>query len=279
MNATTIQLLSLITYGNHFLETQQLPNDYYPAHAAFNFCNNVNFLHLDSYPDETPVEYIMAPDPAAWFVHLQEGGCTALKAYYQPSEGNELNAPDYKLAGLVGGGGIWLIETIYPSYSDFWASRWEVARQSDSQPTIWSVSYGRTISGAPTVNFSPDVRSTQKAFGEILKDIEAFASRHKLTEWVTVFRNASAVLHNTAQPTEWHLSLIEKTGYNPAALQLIFAAFAAHVFGGMGSWNDLRFDTAADNQDYDRLSFWLYDWLNRALVSGINAKRAVVKAG
>ena len=272
MNGTTSQLLSLISYGNQFLKTGVVPEDYYPNNLSFKFCNQVNFLDLKA-ESEGHREEEVAKDPVAWFNYLKQQGCISLAAYYHPSKSNETDTPDYKLAGMIGGGGTWLLEAIYPAYSDFWASRWEANQPNDPDQNIWKVSYGRTVSETQTINFCPDLVETARAFQEILTDVSAFASAHELTNWADIFQKALGILNGGTDRDQWYGNQICETGYDQAALRLIYAAMAAHVFGGMGSWNDLGFETAEDNEEYNELSYYLYDWMNRSLLSGINSVR------
>jgi hypothetical protein len=270
MNGTTSQLLSLITHGNYFLTTGQISPGYYPNNVTFKFCKKIVFVHLSSRADGAAEENVVAADPTGWFNLLQQDGCRHLKAYYHPSEGNANGTPDHQLAGFVGGGGTWLIEAIYPTYSDFWAPRWEVTAKDDPEQKIWSVSYGRTVRKSETINFSPDPVQVGKGLKEILTDIHSFALDHQLNNWADIFQGALDVLNGSAPANNWFGSQINENGYDQSAWQLMYAAMSAHVFGGMGSWNDLSFETPEDNEAYGELSFYLYDYINRALISGVN---------
>ena len=271
MNGTLAQLLSIISYGNRFLNNQNLPEAYYPENVAFKFCNQVNFFYLDTQSDGTSMETEVAASPSGWFDLLRQHGCTKIKAYYHPSRGNDMGTPDHKLAGFVGGGGTWLIEAIYPAYSEFWSGRWTVTKRNDPDKNIWSVNYGRTVAQSATIDFCPDVVATRLGLAQTLNEIAAFASRHQLQNWETIFRRAISLLDSASPAEGWYEQLIDNESYELPALQLIHAAISADVFGGMGSWNDLGFNTAEENKIYDDLSAQLYDWVNRALVSCINS--------
>lgn len=271
MNGILAQLLSLITYGNDSLKNGFSTTNYYPDNAAFKFCNSVNFLHFNVQQNGHSMESVVANDPIAWFNFLKEEGCLQLKAYYQPSAPNEAGTPDYRLSAFIGGGGKWFIEAIYPTYSDLWISRWEVNQPDDPDRNIWSVSYGRTVSNTDTIKFSSDIITAHKKLKSVLNDIEAFAVRHQLDDWIDVFRRAQKVLISDTPTTGFYEHLIAKTGYRQMALQLIYSAIAAHVFGGMGSWNDLSFSIEKDNKNYNDLSSSLYYTINRSLVAGVNS--------
>ncbi|WP_342645608.1 hypothetical protein [Mucilaginibacter sp. CSA2-8R] len=271
MNGITSQLLSLITFGNQYLKTNQLTDNYYPANTVFKFCNTVDFMHLASHPDGTTTEKLVAGNPNEWFKLLKQESCRELKAYYHPTEGNNGGTPDHKMAGFVGGGGNWLIEAIYPSYSDFWAARWQVTRPDDPAQNLWSVNYGRTVHQTETINFRPDTNEIRKGLQGVLNNIKLFAEQQKLSNWAIIFDKALQVLQGKAPADEWLNQQISKEGYEAEDLQLVYAAMTAHVFGGMGSWNDLGFEKPEDNARYEDLSFRLYDYINRALIGGINA--------
>ena len=271
MNGITSQLLSLITHGNQFITTGQIPLDYYPDNIAFKFCNTVNFIHLAGQADAGTQETVVAANPPGWFALLKQEGCRMLKAYFHPSAGNETGTPDHKLAGFVGGGGTWLIEDVYASCSNFWAARWEVTQPDEPNRNIWAVSYGRTITHTETINFCPDTQQARQRLQEVLIEITAFARQHELANWADIFQNALDILKTSAPANSWHTRQIDETGYSQTNLQLMYAAMAAHVFGGMGSWNDLGFEKSQDMQQYDDLSYRLYDCINRALISSINS--------
>ena len=67
----------------------------------------------------------------------------------------------------------------------------------------------------------------------------------------------------------YHGDIAPKGLLPKSAYQLLTAAQAAWVFGGMGSWNDLGFQ-GQDQQTYDKLSEELYQLLNAAIVQATN---------
>lgn len=266
MTGTVAQQLSLISYGNQFLTTGQLPANYYPANPAFKFCNAVDFLYVQG-DTATPA----APDPAAWFEQLREQGCRRLWLCYQPPGANQLNTPAHMLAGFVGGGGTWMLEAGYGIQADYWAERWQVTQQNDPDQRIWHVSYGRTSHQRPPTRQQPALAAAAAELRQALADTAEFASREQLGNWVEVFQKAVRVLDGQQGPPPFYDQLLAAGTHSPAAVQLVFAASQAWVFGGMGSWNDLGFADEAASQQYGALSAALYDKVVQALVSGINS--------
>ncbi|HEX5000423.1 MAG TPA: hypothetical protein VFY29_19525 [Terriglobia bacterium] len=104
-----------------------------------------------------------------------------------------------------------------------------------------------------------------------LRLIGDFARRHNLDGFAAAFDSGLARL-TADDPFEgiYHRDLAPDGALPLAARQLLGAAQAAWVFGGMGSWNDVSFE-AVDQAHYERLSEDLFQLLNTAIVVGANA--------
>jgi len=105
-----------------------------------------------------------------------------------------------------------------------------------------------------------------------LKAIAEFAGSQQHSSWANTFNNARAIL-NSVTPIQdyYHQDLLVEKHYSLQARQLLAAAGAAWVFGGMGSWNALAFDTAETNKTYDDLSAQLYNIINQAVLAVANS--------
>ncbi|MBN9380205.1 MAG: hypothetical protein J0H74_05540 [Chitinophagaceae bacterium] len=272
MTGILAQVISLTSYGNAFLQADEFAEDFYPSNSTFQFCNKVDFKNFrkrifSSSPREVPV----ANDPNEWFRFLKKDGCKKIRLYYQPA-GKKEPAPDHKLAGLVGGGGTWMIETIYGRYSHYWFNRWEVTKKDDPDRKIWSVSYAMTDKDQPVTDVQMDIRETYSQLEESLIAITDFADAQQLSDWAVVFKKARAVLNSTDPARDYyHQDLLVEKHYSLIARQLLFATGAAWVFGGMGSWNDLGFNTEEDNKKYDDVSAGLYAAINQSVLAVANS--------
>jgi len=272
MTGTLAQLISLTSYGNAFLQAGEIADDFYPRHSTFQFCNKVDFKNFkkrifSSSPQEVPV----ANDPNEWFRFLKKNGCKKIRLYYQPS-GEKGLAQDHQLAGMVGGGGTWMIETIYGRYSHYWFNKWEVTNQDDPDRKIWSVSYAMIDKDQPVTDVQADIREIYSQLEQSLVSITDFAGVQQLPGWADVFKKARAILNSTDPAgSYYHHDLLLEKHYTLIARQLLFAAGAAWVFGGMGSWNDLGFNTAEDNKKYDDVSASLYTAINQSVLAVANS--------
>jgi hypothetical protein len=266
MNGVLAQLVSLTSYANQCISAGQFPLYYYPQHSTFQFCNKVDFLQI-----KDGKETILCPNPYSFFGYLKLSACKKVRLYYQ-AVSQQKGAMEHQLAGMVGGGGVWLIETIYEGYSNYWSNRWQVTQKEDPDNKIWSVDYLLTHTRQPTSNLQYDLVETATQLAAALKAVAEFAKQQDLSNWTEIFELALTRLTSVSPSGDYyHQDLIVRENYALPARQLLFAAASSWVFGGMGSWNDLGFNTPEEQQTYTDLSARLYDSINRSIVAATNS--------
>lgn len=266
MTGVLAQLISLTAYGNQWLRTGQLPDGFYPGSPAFKFCNTVDFREVDG-----SNELLIAIDPYFWYRYLQQEGCRTLRLYYHPAK-ERPSAREHQLAGMIGGGGVWLIEAIFDDHSDFWSARWQVTRKDDPNNLIWSVNYGRTYVRQPTVNLQFNLAVAAAGLLGALGAILQFALQKQLGNWADFFQKAMLRLgSDTPAAGYYYEALVPEQAYSLEARRVLYTACSAWAFGGMGSWNDQYFEDPKDNQVYDEVSARLYDAINSAIVAAVNS--------
>ena len=272
MTGTLAQLIALTAFGNNYLKNGVNPADFRLTNSTFKFFNKVDFITFKkAFFSKNFKESIVANDPKAWFDYLKSKGCKSLRLYFE-SSADQSSAPDHKLAGFVSGGGSWLIEAIYDNYSNYWANRWEVTDQEADDNRIWTVSYGLTATRQAINNLQFDNEAIKEELRQTLTAIANFAYKTDLEHWGDIFDKAKGILDSaTPEESYYQQDLIPLDNYSLNAKQIIFAASSAWVFGGMGSWNDLGFESAEDNEAYDRLSGQLYSIINKAILAGVNS--------
>ncbi len=271
MTGILSQIIALTAYGNNYLINGKIPTDFNSANTTFQFCNKVEFRDFKKmFFFLKPKETIISSNPTEWFKYLKSCGCQHLRLYFEYSEDQSF-AKDHQLAELVGGGGSWLIEAIYDNYSNYWANKWEVTNQNATDNKIWSVNYGITVKKQHISNLQIDNQKIKDKLRHTLTEIADFAFKKNLQSWGEQFDKAKETLDSfSPEENYYHKDLIPIDNYSVTAKQILFSAVSAWVFGGMGSWNDLGFESKEDNEKYDRLSDQLYSNINEAIIAGIN---------
>ncbi len=269
------QQITLVSYGNAFLRYRHSYPKLDSDNSTFQFCNSVRFIErkkriLSAKYEES----LIAAKALEWFAWLKQTGCRALRICHDNMP-QESIAPNYKLAGLVGGGGIWMIEAVYDTKSSYWIDSWKVTRENDTSSKIWSVIYSKVV---PDKRFSTgeydDVTESRANLENSLKEILLFADNHDLFPWTDIFKKSLEIL-DSEEPNKqyYHTDLIVSKNYELSAQQSLFAAGKAWVFGGMGSWNDLGFDDKNENDKYEELSSHLFEAICKAIVTATNSSK------
>lgn len=272
MTGNLSQIVALVAYGNDFLNSSNIPTDFNTANTAFQFTKAIDFRELRKACFFTkPKEIVIASNPTDWFQYLKKDGCKNLRLYFEHSS-DESFAKDHKLAGLVGGGGLWLIEAVYDTYSNLWSYRWEVSDQNAIDGKIWTVNYGLIKAKQETIYIQNNIQNIKEKLRNTLTDIAHFAFSQNLPNWGELFEKARHTLESrTPGSNYFNNDLLPLDKYSLSARQLLYAAGQAFVFGGMGSWNDLGFEKNEDNETYDRLSEQLYSNIIDAIIAGTNS--------
>ncbi|TFH09254.1 MAG: hypothetical protein E4H14_04795 [Candidatus Thorarchaeota archaeon] len=263
MSQKLVQVVALVTYGNLFLQGRS--NEFDFEKLVTENCYGRDFIDppIDKIAGSTKV---IASDTNNWFKYLKDMGAKQLKLFYKKS--SHIDLPDHITTAFVGGGSQWLIEVQFDNSSDLYLSEWYP-----------STEIGLNTSKAHCVRFNHDIahlddvsESVQKArekLSKSLQDLADFARKFDYARnWVNNFNNALMTL----QEFEPSMSdeFLPLGMYSKEARQLIEAAFASWVFGGMGSWNDMNFGET-NHAKYESLSESLYTTLCEAIVAAVNS--------
>jgi hypothetical protein len=274
MTGSLAQLIAIVAYGNQSIASGK-HSDFFPNNSTFQFCNAVVFTKIQKrFFFSKSKAVTVAENPTAWFKLLVSEGCTGLKLYYEGSgPGNNNGVMDHKLAGMIGGGGTWLIEAMYQNYSDFWYGDWQVNRQEASDNRIWSVNYKPIHNKILIRNIQSDPEAIRTRLSTTLSEIEDFAYETGQENFASVFHLAKDCLTDpNPEKGFYHTDLLPEHIYGLKHRQLLISASRAWVFGGMGSWNDMGFEDESKQERYDALSSQLYSDTNNAILATINSK-------
>ncbi len=274
MNGPIAQLVALACHANEVLRGGSVPT-FFPANSTCKFCDSVDFVRLRrGWLKKSFTETPLAASPDSWFEQLKASGNRTVLVRHSPQ--NQPGISDRMSAAFVGGGGRWLLEVRTPTSSDYYEGRWIVWDQNAPGNRIWRVTYGLIAESSPSQLASEeDVHSLKEEVVSALREIEIFARHQNLAAFASRFQKAIACL-GSDQPFElvYHNDLAPNQMLDRESAQLLAAAQAAWVFGGMGSWNDLGFD-GADQQTYDALSERLFNLINRVICVATNSSAAL----
>lgn len=273
MIGTLSQLIAMVGYGNQCIAHPNTHTSFLQQNSTFQFCNQVFFTaeRKKNFFSASKLTTI-ADDPIAWFRYLSGRGCQALRLYYEGSS-DSIKNEDHYMAGMIGGGGTWVIETIYTQSSDLWYGGWKVTREQASDNRIWSVEYRQIEDGIIPRNFQLDTQTQRERLSEILIAIAEFANRIDQKNYAQVFCKALKSLKEQSPETDfYHADLLPEHVYSLEERQLLFAACRSWVFGGMGSWNDIVLDDEQLRWEYHHLSKALYTAINQSIIAAINGK-------
>lgn len=211
-----------------------------------------------------------ADTASAWLEGLRATGHTRLKALHAPA-----NQPlaDWRTAGLVGGGGHWMLAATSPAGTDGWEAEWRPEREGDAA-VAWRVEYLRVRRGLGPPPADPPLRHAAPRLDLALERIGQFARELGEAHWAELFRSARDTLAGRGpagrRPPLHGAALSEDNA------RLMDAAQSAWVFGGMGSWCDVGF--APDRQAQgDALSAELHSAVVQALVCAANSAGATAR--
>jgi hypothetical protein len=272
MQGTIAQVVALTTHGNailqDFLNSREL--DFQAQNSTFKFCEWIRFTDAISGASNLE-ERLYATDVHGWFAGLRKEGMRGVRMSYTPSGTSTI--PDRTLAGFVGGGGKWLIETYQHDLKYHWEPRWKVGDRERRDKRIWHVVYARVLSSKVSGwSQTENLAELKLELRQALVGITRFARSQELGEFASAFESGIAKLDSRTPFEGLYYDDIAPVDFlSLNACQLLAAADVAWVFGAMGSWNDVYFDKN-EKGNYDNLSEKLYQLLNRAIVAAANSQ-------
>lgn len=269
MTGELAQIIALISYGNEYLVSGKVPSGFYPGNEAFEFCKVIHFIDVHN---TDPNSILIADSPVQWFHKLAEKRCIHLSLLYKQSAGKSVK-DDRETAAFVGGGGIWVINSLNNDGTiNSWAPNWSVIAKDAPDKKIWGINYKMIFSGKDITKPVGDIKLIKMKMKLVLRDIAKFANTHDFRYWGKIFEEALAMLDSEKPEATYYPNLILAKNYSLEARQLLFACEKSSVFGGMGSWNDIMFDNPAIEKEYQRLSDDLFSIVNNGFMASVNSK-------
>lgn len=272
MQGHVYQAVTLTTFGNEQLHgIASAPNP--DGAVAFRYSKSTVFVDGARQPgrENAPI----AADPAQWFAWLKTQGVRAIRMHHVPSE-NKI--ADYNTV-VFGGGGRWLIETATETQSDFWQSHSEVVDQRAPDQRIWGDTFHRiAVDWKPRPVPVTDMIRARRELAAVLPKVLAFAKAHEeKRDFADFFERGIAALDSATPLNPSSAPDIDRCASLPLpARQLLGAAGASWVFGGMTWWNDGGVADPEANKTYLALTQALWDALTAAIVAGTNSSAQAI---
>lgn len=265
------QVVALTNWGNSVLRRKLdiKAEKFWPEGSVFKTCKEVRFTDIAAAAaKDGPKDY--APDPLAWFKIIGEQQGQLLRLHYRPSDKPEMSD---RIASGLGQGGRWFIEVVKVLASDYWEAQWEKVESRDER--VWRVSY-RRVSANETVRpipFRSSLEEINSRLEKKLAEIAAFADAHKQAKFAETFRKGQKILSESKAPLEGvpHPDIMYGPHFSLKAQRALAAIQAAWVFGGKGTWNDIRLEDGKDHDTYEKLSDELYLSFCKAIVYAANS--------
>lgn len=270
MNDRLAQMVALVCHANAVLRGHDT-DIFRPENSTGQFCNRISFVECFEPRIGKAREREVGDSPEAWFRDLRARGAVNVRLTH--GAGGDPTLSDRLSGGFTGGGGDWRIEVIWPDgMCEAWIARWEVWNPNAAERRIWCVTYCLVQRGQGKPTQLPELSEIEQQFLQALRAIEAFSERHRCVGFTEAFRNAIETLRRGARHG-YHKDLAPKGVLSDQAEAVLDAAQSAWVFGGMGSWNDLRFEVSAQ-KEYEQISERLFQVLVQTTCAGANSSVA-----
>ena len=261
MNDHLSQLISLTAYANDYLINDSLNKD---------FNKNKCLLSTRYIYFAESNKIVLTNNPIEWFKLLKSEKCKRLKLIFKYSE-THLTKPDHLSAGIVGGGGQWLIESVYDDHSRYWSSHWLSRFPYARDKRLFEIYYRRQFKKNQISNDYFEVEAIKKQLGATLWEISEFTIKQGIEKWTDFFNKALDNLYGSEPCNEYYyFDLIPKNSYTLSEQQLIYSAGKAFNYGVQGSWNDIGFKDKLSTERYLKISAQLYDDIIKSILAVIN---------
>ncbi len=271
MIGTYAQVIALISYGNEYLQTGTIPDDFFPGNSSFYYTRSVQFARIRRC--NIPF-YAMhrhrsgfADNPLRWFYQLRQRGCRAIRLAVIAGGQDQVSRQAINLSPVAG---TWLIETIEKGgVSSYWTSEWELVKKGSARR--WNVRYTCVDDRFPLEQPALSVAELKHQLQHTLRALLTFTRERNLTYWTATFGHALAAFDESDPCADYfHKDVLVARRYTLPVRQLLFAAAKSWVFEGVGSWSDLSFKDARDGAEHKSLTKELYHLTSMALLVCVN---------
>jgi hypothetical protein len=270
MNGCTSQLVALACHLKGALRSGP-GSPFFPNNRSCSRCESVRFLRQRPRSLTLGIRTwsVVGRTPDEWFAWAIKNRFEEVILRHESTDNPHF--PDRMSTAFVGGGGIWSLQLRRGDRTEAWFASWLAASKQPMGQGVWRVVY-RGVRRARFNSPVEDLSLLAAELSAILSVIEGFASLHDPPAFAKCFRQAQGRLASeNPLDTDFLRDLAPAGLLSLTSQRLLAAAYAAWVFGGMGSWNDLGSFEGSAQVEYDTLSQRLFDTLNRVICAATNA--------
>ena len=208
-------------------------------------------------------------DVASWLVRLRAAGVTEI-ALAMPdfSVGPDAGSPPWHVRGAFVGGIPMGLVIATSGGTQLWQARWAAAEPGASK--AWQARYQSEL--APVHIHRPPLEPTHAALMAALGAAIDFATAVRADSLAQTLHHARGAGFAEHPEPAYHPDMVPERGIAPERRRLLAMASTAHVFGGMGSWNDLAFSDAGVQREYDKVSRQLFTAVMNGFLAAVNSR-------
>jgi hypothetical protein len=187
MDGPTAQIAALTCHLNAVFRGVPV-RQFFPDNSTCQFCEFVRFARPRKNWLRQVAWQIVAQTPDDWF-ELQRVKQSSRAVLVHLSTDNQ-EFPDRLSAGLIGGGGRWLVRIDSEGSMECWEAGWRVGDQNAPSKRIWQVQYSLVEEDEPPPPRDRAIRGLIDELTAVLPQIEAFARRRGLAGFADRFFKA-----------------------------------------------------------------------------------------
>lgn len=240
MDSQLAQVVSLTAYGNAFLAGDVKP---FPLETLRQSSSGFALTQSTTFHENGSM---IADEPSQWFKHLLERRVSRLWAVSGDPMG---------------------IQADYRGAAEVWLAHWE----QDASGHGWHVDYHAQSGGHAFAK--PKLKQTEDLLRNTLQDVFLFTVMNGLDQWQTLIAEATAIVNQDTMISP--NALLPAKGYSDQARYIFDAASTAWIFGGAGSWSDLKFKDAGTRSEYEDITQRLYEAVVTGIIDATNSYEAV----
>lgn len=256
-------MVALVAYGNAALKNGYAPPEIDQL-SVFKFYESIRFRRVTD-------NIIFAGSPTEYIQNLGARGVRGLLLTYGANSSAPEGINERMSAGFVGGGKQYLIQEFTDKWVNYLTPQSELGDRERADQRIWreTLQLYATVPRQIVKPDQPDLEWVAKKLADALSATIRFCDEGdewlRTSNWPDIFTAALDVL-NDRKPENFvpYLSF-PRDVMDAEQLRLLQAADKAWVFGGMGSWNDLGYESDERQLKYEAVSNQLYQAVNLAI--------------